>query len=169
LDPLYSKALVSTPRLLDFESRKSNFLGLDLMKLFSPELLALPFDRPRVGWLYEKSRGKVAKKQFNGIIPKIHSYNQPIAVKPWPGAVDQITEHEIAIGRDLGLSSLLIFGVKKYSNIALNLIGDNAELQRVYRIDSLTQRWNSGSPKSKDDYLTLHRVISALVLANLIR
>ena len=167
-DPLYSKALVSIPRLLDFESRKHNFMGLDLMKLYSPELLALPFDRPRISYLYEKSRGKIARKLFRQVNPKIHNFPQVKIIKPWPGPVDHITQLEIEIANKLGISSLLVFGVRKYGKLAIQLIGDSIELQQIYRFSSLSKCLNSGEPKTKSDFITLHRVISSLVLSNLI-
>ncbi|MCO5132355.1 MAG: hypothetical protein M9932_17655 [Xanthobacteraceae bacterium] len=163
-DPLYSQSLVSTPSLLDFEHRKANFIGFDLMRSFSSDLLEFPFDRPRVGWLYKKERGPISQRAFSGKWPEVVR-GPTTEAKPWPGKVDIVSEQDINISRVVGLSSLAIFGVRNYGTDAIKIVQDSDELRNIYRVENLSKRWNDGQPKTKEDFSVMNDLITTLALS----
>ena len=168
-DPLYSKVMVAAPRLLDWEMRRSNFLGFDLMRSLSPELLEFPFDRPRIGYLYEKERGNILRREFTGKLPKLIQPSNSHQIKAWPGRVDQPDQRDSEIAKTLGLSSLVVHGVRTYGARALELISALDELQSIYRIERLVEKWNGGELASKSDFLLMNSVISTLFLSSLLQ
>ncbi|WP_178377974.1 hypothetical protein, partial [Psychrobacter sp. Rd 27.2] len=48
LDPLYSPIGSSYALRMDAESRSKNFLGLELMNMFNPKLLTIPFEGRKI-------------------------------------------------------------------------------------------------------------------------
>lgn len=71
VDPLYSISGIRAALQLPRRERVANITGLDLMRSFSEELAALPFDSERISPEYEAMRGTISRLQFNGSRPKM--------------------------------------------------------------------------------------------------
>lgn len=64
-DPLYTLSGARLGLSLPAEVRRQNVVGLDLMRRWAPELMGLPFDRPKVSQGYQDLRGAVPRRQFS--------------------------------------------------------------------------------------------------------
>lgn len=162
-DPLYSTRCVSTPLMLPFSQRKANFLGLDVMRKLASEISEYPFDREIISAEYEASRGAINRRSFTGKLPEI--LEVPLSVsnaKTWPGAVDAITSGDKELAKSLGISALLVAGVRKYGGASIALVQANPLLKNIYNVDSLNKVWDKGNLNDKSSFITLNNVISTL-------
>lgn len=76
-DPLYSVNAVLGSLFQKQDIRKNNILGLLLLRKFSTELLALPFDYDRIPEYFEQHYGKVKRKNFQNNF-KFEEYKKDI-------------------------------------------------------------------------------------------
>lgn len=63
-DPLYSHKSALMSLKLEKEIRKSNVIGLEVMKQLNSELIRLPFDKPKVSEKYQEIYGEVKPLEF---------------------------------------------------------------------------------------------------------
>lgn len=78
VDPLYSLAGIRLALQQSLNERRANFIGLDLMNSFYPDLVSLPFSSERINNDYEQERGFIIRKQFNGNKPVVCQAEQPV-------------------------------------------------------------------------------------------
>ena len=169
-DPIYSTHIVSMTAGLDFERRKANFVGLDLMRLLAPELLALPFDKAKIAPLYARERGPIESLEFNGNSPEIVELvdrsDYPI---PWPGTHTVVSDEDAAAARSLRIPEIVAYGLRKYGPVALDVVASDPKLRAIYNPAGLQDLAGPVSSLTRDRALRLHGMISSLVLAELIR
>lgn len=72
-DPLYSLSGIKLALHSSLKERSKNFIGIQLMNSFCPDLLRLPFDSERIDKEYEERCGNIVRENFNG--------RQPILMK----------------------------------------------------------------------------------------
>ena len=168
-DPIYSRYLLATTASLDFEKRKANFLGLDLMNSLYKPLLEYQFDKNWVSELYTKERGAVRSRDFSQIPPRnveMERFSEDVI--PWPSDRSKVSEFDEQVSRRLRIPRVVAFGVRTLSGIALDTIESSDELQSIYNPNGIRALMKRLRALQRDDYLKVHRIISSLILSNAI-
>lgn len=163
-DPLYSCHGVGLPLLLDFERRKDNFVGLDLMRSLNPDLLGYDFDRACISPRYEQERGAVKRLPFSGRLPLPVPVPKTVS-KPWPGPVDSISTADETDAKAMGMMPLVVAGVRRLAGRAIEEIAASPNLREVYEPERLAALWQRGAPSGKASFQALHGVLSTLLLS----
>ena len=165
-DPLYSLQGISLPLSLEFDKRKSNFVGLDLMHFWAPTLLELPFDKKKVSDLYEKERRKVTTRQFSNASPEIIEFTEALEpLKPWPGEVDKITAPvSLEIAKSLNVTPFTYSGVVHYWPQVLDIIRNDNQMSQIYNVTNL-EKLNMATDDDFAAFTIKRNIISTAILS----
>lgn len=140
-DPLYSRHAVKLARMLPFQQRKSNIAGFDLMQSFAPELVTLPFDRPRFDGNFSTYRNPPSYKPFDRKTPKFVRRNRsahqvlPTAISDKQGSGDR--KAYIKEAKTLGVAYWQIAERDRTQRSLASLLKDidSTELSPLIRMD----------------------------------
>lgn len=168
-DPLYSRHLASITAQLDFERRRANFVGLDLMRDLCPHLLSLPFDNEKITSAYIKERGPVEASSFSGASPNFVDLDNHVKSNiPWPGEASLISEDDVALARSLRIPEIVAYGVRVFGPKALDVISSTEEGRSIFNGDCLGDLNGPLEALTRERLMLLHGVISSLVLADML-
>jgi len=168
-DPIYSRFLVTLTAQLDFERRRANFVGLDLMKSLSPEMLSYKFDSEKISPFYLKERGAIERIILNSSEPSetnIGLYSDYMI--RWPGEEVEISADDVNVSQSLRIPEIVAFGIRKYGPRALEMISSDSDLQTIYNPIGLGDLKGFSTTLGRERALRLHSVVSSLILSDVI-
>ncbi|MAQ08250.1 MAG: hypothetical protein CMQ11_00190 [Gammaproteobacteria bacterium] len=168
-DPIYSSHLAWLPATIDFYRRRSNFVGVDAMIEMSPLLASLPFDNEKIGPLYRQDRQVPDPTEFNGKIPEDVTLPNtlPETIK-WPGKPTAISQEAAEAARGLRIPEIVAQGIQTMAPIAFDRLRDEPRFREVLNISNMGNMRNPLDGLTRERAQILHKVLSALVLADVV-
>lgn len=165
-DPLYNIHSIAAGYKLDFWRRKSNFVGLDTMRLLDAELLSFPwFGQDRVNERYRNEGYNPAPRPF----AENPSILQEIPVTPRfsvqvQGDEDAPNSNDRELAEKFGLPALTLYGIRTWSSAAKEFLLDDTEA-KMFFVPSAVQELFSKDELNRENALLIHDLISALFRA----
>ncbi|MAN56929.1 MAG: hypothetical protein CMI50_10775 [Paracoccus sp.] len=135
----------------------------------SPLLASLPFDNEKIGPLYRQDRQVPDPTEFNGKIPEDVTLPNtlPETIK-WPGKPTAISQEAAEAARGLRIPEIVAQGIQTMAPIAFDRLRDEPRFREVLNISNMGNMRNPLDGLTRERAQILHKVLSALVLADVV-
>lgn len=168
-DPLYGLGGLSATYKLDYDTRRSNVFGFDLLNLLNTELIRYPYAKVAFDWKYKRIRDLPDMLEFDASAsPRIEPRPNTRTARRSGGQLLTPTDAQIARANQLKIPANRVAQVEAATPLLGSMIDEacaiDPDFSSVFNIDTLIQKVNAPIETPADINLVLTMYSSCLWL-----
>lgn len=170
-DTLYGLSSLSATYRLDFDTRRSNVFGFDLLQMFDKDLIRYPYAKTTpFNWKYQRLRGLPETLEFDAAtVPRFDSRQGRVGVRRNGTNIAGPTQRQIDLANRMNLPSTRIAQMELAAPLLLPMIDQIRDLapefSDVFNMELLTSKLSGQVESPADVNLILTMYSSCLWLA----